>query len=106
MWCDKKSEDLMTWSHVTVTLCLLTFITGVVLILIAIGFANGIGFSIILTLTGGIAGSSLNFIIPAALYLRDKPSNNGYWVAMAWGCGIFGVAVMITVVTITLMKYS
>jgi len=106
MWCDKKSEDLMTWSHVTVTLCLLTLITGIVLILIAIGFANGIGFSIILTLTGGIAGSSLNFIIPAALYLRDKPSNNGYWAAMAWGCGIFGVAVMITVVTITLMKYS
>ena len=105
MWCDKKSEDLMTWSHVTVTLCLLAFITGIVLILIAIGFANGTGFSIILTLTGGIAGSSLTFIVPAALYLREKPSN-GRWTVMAWACGLFGFAVMITVVTITLMQYS
>ena len=61
---NKRSEDLPWWQHVVITLSLLLLITTIVLLFVAVDFASGEGFSVVLNLTGGIAGMSS--ILPAS----------------------------------------
>ncbi len=52
----KRSELLPFTTHTALTVGLLAFITGVVLIMLAEGLESGVAFSLILNITGGIGG--------------------------------------------------
>jgi amino acid permease len=52
LFFNMKSEELPIISHVTLSLSLIAFLTGSVLLLNEFGVANGVGFSITLNLTG------------------------------------------------------
>jgi hypothetical protein len=125
MIVNRKSEDLSLWFHIVITSSLLCIVTFVVLIIVKAGFASGIAFSIILTLTGGVAGacqlssdklkhlsiksmtlmtgSILSFILPSCIYLRLMPKEHQLYILAAL-CGIFGVLVLVAVVTVTMMQ--
>lgn len=97
---DKRSEDLPACQHVTVTLSLLLIITLTVIIFIEVGFSSGRAFAIILSLTGGIAGSFLSFILPGAIYMKLMPQKSfGFIPALL--CSGFGVIVLVAIVVVT-----
>jgi amino acid permease len=52
----KRSELLPFTTHTALTVGLLAFITGVVILLLVEGMASGVAFSLILNITGGIGG--------------------------------------------------
>lgn len=56
LW-NQISEKLAIGQHVMITLMLLTGITGIVLLLSATGLTSGLAFSIVMNLTGGVAGN-------------------------------------------------
>lgn len=58
-----RSELLHFTTHTVLTLALLTGITAIVLLLLSLGLASGEAFSLILNLTGGIGGKSLDMLI-------------------------------------------
>jgi len=51
-----KSETLPLYYHTALTAAMLTGITALVLLLLALGMASGDAFSLILNITGGIGG--------------------------------------------------
>jgi hypothetical protein len=57
----KKSENLSWISHTCLTIFLLAFITGVVLLLLASGSSSGSAFAMILNITGGLGGKYVLF---------------------------------------------
>ena len=62
--------------------------------------SQGKAFSVVLNLTGGIAGSMLSFIIPAIVYLKVVPytKSAGYLYVPAYLCAVFGVVILVCVV--------
>lgn len=58
-----RSELLPFITHTAITLVLLFAVTAVVLLLLGLGLASGVAFSLILNLTGGIGGKSELFSI-------------------------------------------
>lgn len=58
-----RSELLPSTTHSIITVCLLAAVTGIVLLLLAVGLASGTAFSLILNLTGGIGGINKLFFI-------------------------------------------
>ena len=54
-----RSELLPVTTHSIITIVLLAIVTGIVLLLLAVGLASGAAFSLILNLTGGIGGEEL-----------------------------------------------
>lgn len=72
------------------------------LILRYVGFSKGQAFGLILTLTGGIAGSCTSFIIPGIIYIKMMPST----APLFYPCVvmmIFGVAVLLIVPTVSIL---
>ncbi len=63
-------EELTLIPHVCITLFLVGMCLATVLGLRSAGLSKGEAFSIILDLTGSVAGSMVTFILPAALYMR------------------------------------
>ena len=63
-------EELSLIPHVCITLFLVGACMATVLGLRGAGLSKGEAFSIILDLTGSVAGSMVTFILPAALYMR------------------------------------
>ncbi len=51
-----RSELLPTLTHTAVSTGLLTFITGVVILVMQLGVGSGTAFSLILNITGGLGG--------------------------------------------------
>jgi sodium-coupled neutral amino acid transporter 11 len=92
-----KSEELDWKIHHTISLLLLGFTLFCTLIFYYAGFGSGVAFSLVLNITGGVAGSLTSFILPAAIFLQvcndDHPLY--YWSFIV---GILGIALMIVVI--------
>ena len=56
MAAGKRSESLDWFPHTVLSLSLLAFSTFVVLLLNILGVSGGVGFGLILSITGGIGG--------------------------------------------------
>jgi hypothetical protein len=69
------SEKLPLAVHTVVSLGLVALITFVVIVLQSSGLSSGSAFSLVLDLTGGVAGSLTSFILPAAIYLKEFPAD-------------------------------
>jgi amino acid permease len=69
------SEKLPLAVHTVVSLGLVALITFVVIMLQSSGLSSGSAFSLVLDLTGGVAGSLTSFILPAAIYLKEFPAD-------------------------------
>jgi uncharacterized membrane protein len=96
-----KSESLSWPVHTALTIFLLAFITGIVLLLSASGLSSGNAFALILNITGGIGGSLSTFILPAAIFLKVMPRGSQMY-NVAYAVFLFGIviAVLVTVFTI------
>lgn len=78
-------------------------ITLTVIVFIEVGFSSGRAFAVILTLTGGVAGSLLSFILPGAIYMKLMPRDSSGFIPAAL-CSGFGVFVLFAVVVVTAIK--
>ncbi len=58
----KRSESLDWLPHTVLSLGLLAFCTFVVLLLNILGVSGGVGFGLILSITGGIGGELLDIV--------------------------------------------
>ena len=87
-----KAENLATRYHVGITLLLLLISHVTVLSLLATGMASGDVFSLILNLTGGVAGTNISFVLPAGIYLTVMPADSQYYThakaVLLWGLGL------------------
>ena len=96
------SEDLPPMMHTGISLGLVALITGVVVMLQALGLSSGEAFSLVLDLTGGVAGSLTSFILPAAIYVQLMP-DNGSWRYKEAKCIFYiGIILMITILFVTI----
>lgn len=99
-----KSEDLPMFLHTGLSLAMIAVLTGAVLLLDNFGIANGLGFSIILNITGGIAGSLAAFILPSMIYLKIMPKDSAlYGIAkgvLTMGCSVAVVVVISTIIEV------
>lgn len=98
-----RSEQMAWYQHFLLTIALLVGTTLLVMLMWATGMASGKGFSLILNLTGGVAGSLSTLILPAALYLKVMPSNSS-WTNAAQLLFLFGVVVMVAVVIVSIIS--
>lgn len=57
MFMGKRSETLPSFTHTALSLGLLTFVTLMVALLNVLGVTGGVGFGLILSITGGIGGN-------------------------------------------------
>lgn len=128
-----RSELLPFVTHTAITLILLTGVTAMVILLLGLGLASGVAFSLILNLTGGIGGTLLvlattnttclsfthtlysescsmvgsivTLILPAAIYLKIMPKESDL-TNYAWALFVFGFIVMIAVVVVTILTLA
>ena len=101
----EEAESLATVYHVTLTLFMLMITLAIVLSLLATGMASGEVFSLILNLTGGVAGAVSSFILPAAIYLKVMPTGSQYYT-IAKVLLLFGFALPILVLTGTIIAFT
>ena len=78
LFLDQISEQLPIPMHLGISLSMMAVITAVVLVLQSTGLSSGEAFSLVLDLTGGLAGSTTSFIIPAAVFMKIVP-DDGSW---------------------------
>lgn len=97
-----RSELMPMSQHVFMTVFLLVSTTAIVLGMWAAGLTSGAAFTLILSLTGGIAGSLSTLILPAAIYLKlmDKDSDMYFQARVIF---VFGIIVFCVVVPISVM---
>jgi amino acid permease len=57
VFMETRSELLPVFTHSVITIGLLAGVTAIVLLLLALGLASGVAFSLILNITGGIGGT-------------------------------------------------
>ena len=95
------SEKLPLALHTFVSLGLVAIITFVVIILQSSGLSSGSAFSLVLDLTGGVAGSLTSFILPSAIYLKMFPEeadgSNRFRRTEAQAIFYIGIILMITI---------
>lgn len=97
-----RSETLKPGIHTALSLALLGFVTFTVVLLNLLGVSGGVGFGLILSITGGIGGSLSSFIIPALLYIKiSSPENQ--WYYPAWVLFFLGWIVLFAVVIVTIL---
>jgi hypothetical protein len=99
-----RSEDLPYSKHALLTITLLAGTTAFVLMLNFIGLASGDAFSLILDLTGGISGSITSFILPSWIFLAISNKTDKLYYPSILNL-VLGLAVMLSVIVITVMKY-
>jgi len=100
---NKKSEDLRWPIHTTLTLLMLGGVTAFVLLFYYVGLGSGEAFGITLDVTGGISTSMTAFILPALMYINTCTAADSLYFP-AWLNLFLGFAVMIGVVTITILQ--
>lgn len=71
------SEKLPLALHTFISLGLVALVTFIVIMLQSSGLSSGSAFSLVLDLTGGVAGSLTSFILPAAIFLKEFPEVEG-----------------------------
>ena len=68
------------------------------------GLTQGSAFGLILDFTGGIAGSSLSFVMPAAIFIKlSSKQNSLFWPSVLMF--VFGIFIMIVVPTFTIIDF-
>jgi hypothetical protein len=102
LFMNKVSEDLPPGMHITISLGLVTLITAIVVMLQALGLSSGEAFSLVLDLTGGVAGSLTSFILPAAIYVQLKPNDGSFKYNEARTIFYFGIVTMFTILGVTI----
>ncbi len=100
----KKSEDLSWPVHHSLSMVILGFTTLFTLMFYYLGFASGAAFSLVLNITGGVAGSITSFILPSLVYLTLCPRDSMYYWAIL--VLIAGIALAISVVVDTIVAFS
>uniref|UniRef100_A0A6V2Y555 Amino acid transporter transmembrane domain-containing protein n=1 Tax=Heterosigma akashiwo TaxID=2829 RepID=A0A6V2Y555_HETAK len=89
--------ELPTGRYVVVTVGLLTFSLGVVMVLYYAGVSEGDAFGYILDLTGGVGNAMLGFVLPGIFYARLNKDPGDPLLARARGLAGWGVCVMAAV---------
>mmetsp|Transcript_27199 Transcript_27199/g.38699 ORF Transcript_27199/g.38699 Transcript_27199/m.38699 type:complete len:451 (-) Transcript_27199:40-1392(-) len=75
-----SSGGFTSWGlHALFSMMMLTAVTAGVLLLYSAGWTSGQAFSIVLNLSGGIAGSMTSFVLPAAFYVINMPYSAKYY---------------------------
>ena len=103
---DKISEELPVVLHTAISLGLVGLVTVIVLLLRATGMASGTAFSLVLDLTGGIAGSLTSFILPTAIYLKIIPDDGSWAYKEAQFIYYLGYVIMVAVVAFSIMSVA
>ncbi len=88
LWLNKKSEDLSTPLHHSLSVVLITITTLFVLLFYYVGLSSGTAFSLVLNVTGGVSGSISSFGLPSLIYLgclKEDSEKQGW---MYWGAWI------------------
>jgi len=67
------------WLHALISTMMLTAVTAGVLLLYSAGWTSGQAFSIVLNLSGGVAGSLTSFVLPALFFLINMPYSAGFY---------------------------
>ena len=65
------------WQHVLLCAVLLAAPTALIFWGAARGMDSGAAFSVVLNISGGLGGSVVSFVLPAALYLKQRPEIGG-----------------------------
>jgi len=102
LFLNTRSELLPYTQHTVISLGLLAFVTIIVLLILAAGLGSGAAFSLILNLTGGIGGSLVTLILPAAIYLKVMPRESELYNHAIVLLSL-GFLVMIAVVVVTII---
>jgi hypothetical protein len=100
-----KSEHLQLTYHVAITLSLLAVFILLVMALLLAGLSGGEAFSLVVSLSGGVAGSISSFILPAGIYLELMPEDAQYY-QVAKCLFYFGWVVMVAVLTGTVLSFT
>jgi len=78
--------------------------TFLVLVLSYAGITQGAAFGLILDFTGGIAGSCISFVMPAAMFLKLTSKDHKLFVPSIFML-CFGIFVMVTVPVVTIINF-
>lgn len=90
----KRAEDLSPIVNHSVTTFILLCILGTVMgIINATDSNSSIAFSIVLNITGGVAASSISFILPSVLYLTIVPQHKQTYRMVSIANAAFGIAI-------------
>lgn len=109
---NKISTELPPLIHTVISLALVGFLLLLVIFLLSTGLSSGAAFSLVLNLTGGIAGSLTSFILPTAIYIKISTSLENklkistfkyYESRIIFGLGII---IMFVVVIMTILSVS
>ena len=84
--------------HALFTLALLAFFSFVVFLLDAAGLGSGDAFSTILNFTGGLGGSVISFVLPAAMFLRQRYQHSTNFVLELLPCAVMLVVGLVVAV--------
>lgn len=95
---NRRSEDLDWRLNRVVTFFMVACVVGTVMGIIASGQTNGIAFSLVLNITGGVAASWVSFVLPGAMYLKLIPREKQKYRIASIANIAFGLAVTIIVV--------
>ena len=100
---NKIYEELPPVMHTVVSISMVSIITFIVLVLRSTGLSSGEAFSLVLDLTGGLAGSLTSFIIPTAVFIKLVPDDGGWRHIEAKVLFCTGFLLMIVVCTSSIM---
>ena len=95
----KRSDELSPLMNQVVTFLILMCILGTVMgIVNGTDAASGVAFSMVMNITGGVAASSISFILPSVLYLTVVPKHKQVHRVASFVNAGFGIAVTIAVI--------
>ena len=100
-----KSENLQFTYHTALSLGLLAVFVLLVISLLLTGLSGGEAFSLVVALSGGVAGSISSFILPAGIYLELMPEGAKYY-QVSKCLFYFGWVVMVAVLTGTVLSFT
>jgi hypothetical protein len=92
--------------HVLLCFVLLAIFVTIIFVLDGLGLGAGDIFSVILNFTGGLGGSVISFVLPAALFLRQRyRGSGGVFELLPCAFMLFvGIAIALYVPIITVMN--
>jgi len=93
-----RAEDLPEYQNRIITIFILFCILGTVMGIISSGSDNGTSFSLVLDITGGVAASSISFIIPSFMYLKTVPLSKQRYRIPAMCNAAFGISITCIVI--------
>lgn len=78
------------------------FLAAITTIFAMAGFTSGAAFSLVLNISGGLAGSLVSFVLPGALYVAKMPCSAPYYLpclVMLLGGAVLVVLIPYSVLT-------